>query len=476
MQEKQIEMPISNINLINSNPRNRTSFFQNEFISYEEDESIEYKCYNLPLRISYQNGFSCGEDQHTQKLVDNLKKQICGLLNNKGGRVYIGINDDRKVDGVFLNPKQRDETRNTLINLTSDFYPKCRTDKIKISMIPVKNAAGEYINNKYIVKIIVKKGDSCKLYSVSSKFYKSYMRLHGQCVELSSIEIEKEIIERNNKKEEISNSNNFDNFIDPEPEVNLSLNLNQHIEESQKLNSTNNLTFKNIQNKFLPNGRKRLASRKFENNQVLQKRCQSTDSLKEIPENLENLNSAQINKISQGINLIQGPLPEEIHLTIESKKSCQNNFNPFNSPLKEFKNPNFDSNITIQNWNINRNSSSQEDRSFINKKQILEKKNFPLSQNDKENENNFPREKPIYVLISNLPENVTYDQILNLFNDFKIQFDATFKMILYVNKALGTSSVKLRLLDSEELKILKEKLTDFNYKDRKLQITSSQVL
>ena len=77
-------------------------------------------------------------------------------------------------------------------------------------MIPVKNAAGEYINNKYIVKIIVKKGDSCKLYSVSSKFYKSYMRLPGQCVELSSIEIEKEIIERNNKKEEIYNSNNLE--------------------------------------------------------------------------------------------------------------------------------------------------------------------------------------------------------------------------------------------------------------------------
>jgi hypothetical protein len=477
MQEK--EIPNLNINPFNANPRFRTSFFNNEFISFEEDETIEYKCYNLPLKINYKNGVSSGDDQHTQKLVDNLKKQICGLLNNKGGRVYIGINDDRKVEGVFLNPKQRDETRNTLINFTSDFYPKCRTDKIKISMIPVKNAVGEYINNKYVVKILVKKGDTGKLYSVSSKFYKSYMRLPGQCVELSSIEIEKEIIDRNLKKEEISIS--LDDFIDPEPEINLSVNLNQHLELEQKLISEkNNLAFNNVQNKFLPHGRKRLGSRKSQGHgEVVQKRSQSSDS---AMLNSEKLKSSQINKNSQIINLIEGPEPVEIELPLEDKKSSQANFSQSYLPIKkEFKNSNIDNidnNIKKSEKLDHFNNISEESRSFIHKKQLLEKKTNPFltySQSDKENDKNLQKEKPVYVLLSNLPENATSEQIFNLLNDLKIQFDTTFKMILTVNKALRTSSVKFRLFHSQELKNLKEKLTDFIFMGKKLQITSSQI-
>ncbi|MCQ2817883.1 MAG: putative DNA binding domain-containing protein, partial [archaeon] len=182
--------------------KERKFFYLNEILKEEEDLSTEYKAYNFPLN---------------KMCIDTLKKQICGFLNAKGGRIYLGINDSHIVEGNEFSIKEKDITRNEIANYLCDFYPKCRTDKIKVYFIPLKDYNTEkYVPNKYVIKIIISQGDPKKLYSTDSKLgYHSYLRMPGQIVCLSAEEIFDQIIKRNNSKEECLNENEFN---DPEPE------------------------------------------------------------------------------------------------------------------------------------------------------------------------------------------------------------------------------------------------------------------
>jgi len=186
----------------------RTSFYKDELLAEGEDEITEFKNYILPLN---------------EKQGDELKRQFCGFLNSHGGRLYLGINDEKIVKGVVLNYKRCDALRNLLVNYTYDFYPKCRLDKIKVFFIPIKNMKNnKFINNLYVVKIIVLKGEPYILYSMTNKGFNSTIRLQGQCANLTAEEIYKEIIKRGALEKNIENNNIINNeFNDPEPEMNL---------------------------------------------------------------------------------------------------------------------------------------------------------------------------------------------------------------------------------------------------------------
>jgi hypothetical protein len=183
----------------------RKFFYFNEKLKQGEDLETEFKNYKLPLGTK----------------SDEIKRQYCGFLNSTGGRLYLGINDEKIVKGNFLTYKQRDTLRNELVNLTYSFYPKCR-EKIKIHFIPIKNKNknNNFIDNLYITKIIIYPGDNNVLYSISDKQYISYLRLQGQVANLTSEEICKEIIKRNNNNIFL-NKVDPNEFNDPEPEVNL---------------------------------------------------------------------------------------------------------------------------------------------------------------------------------------------------------------------------------------------------------------
>ena len=187
----------------------RTSFYLDEKIKEKRNEVIEFKNYHFPLTFGNK---------------EEIKQLICGFLNSKGGRLYIGINGQNLVKGVVLNSKARDTSRNELVNLTYDFYPNCRTNKIWVDFIPVKDVKTQkFISKKYIIKVRVYPGDPEFLYSMTSKGYRSYMRRGDQCLVLNSIEIYNEIKSRDDFKQ-IKNQDNV--FIqemsirDPEPEKN----------------------------------------------------------------------------------------------------------------------------------------------------------------------------------------------------------------------------------------------------------------
>ena len=195
--------------------KNRTSFYKDEILVKGEDELTEFKNYLFPLN---------------EKQGEELKRQFCGFLNSQGGRLYLGINDDKIVKGVVLNYKRCDALRNLLVNYTYDFYPKCRLDKIKVYFIPIRSMKdNKFINNLYVVKIIVLKGEPNILYSMTNKGFNSAIRLQGQCANLSAEEIYKEIIKRGAIKNNYINLEN--EFKDPEPEINFDVDQDNEIDD-----------------------------------------------------------------------------------------------------------------------------------------------------------------------------------------------------------------------------------------------------
>ena len=206
--------------------KNRTSFYKDEQLSEGEDEFTEFKNYYLPL---------------TEEKGGELKRQFCAFLNNKGGRLYLGINDQKIVKGVILNYKKCDNLRNLLVNYTYDFYPKCRLDKIKVYFIPIKSMKNnKFINDLYVVKIIVLQGDPNVLYSMTTKGFISAIRLQGQCANLTAEEITKEIIRRGKLSETKKSINLYyanNQFNDPEPEKNYE---NEH-ENTESIDSSGDI-------------------------------------------------------------------------------------------------------------------------------------------------------------------------------------------------------------------------------------------
>ena len=179
--------------------KDRTSFYKEEQLIEGEDEFTEFKNYYFPLEVDK---------------VEELKRQFCAFLNNKGGRLYIGINDQKIVKGVLLNYKKCDELRNLMVNY----------------FIPVKSMKdNRFIHDLYVIKIIILQGEPYYLYSITTKGFKSAIRLQGQCANLTAEEITNEIIRRGKLRE----SQNFDcprnknaEFNDPEPEINFEIESN----------------------------------------------------------------------------------------------------------------------------------------------------------------------------------------------------------------------------------------------------------
>ena len=180
----------------------RTSLYLDEKLKERRNELIEFKSYSFPL---------------TKEYMEDIRRQICGFLNSRGGRLYIGIN-----------------SRNSIINLTHDFYPNCRLDKVTVDYIPVKDKkTNKFINRRYVVKIKILPGDPGLLYSMTTVGYNSTIRKNIQVYELNSTEIYKEIIDRDDKKSQNKDSINKEIIIkDPTPEININEDEDENKDEN----------------------------------------------------------------------------------------------------------------------------------------------------------------------------------------------------------------------------------------------------
>ena len=218
--------------------KDRTYFYKDEYIIFDENEYIEYKNYYFPLGLNQEK---------------ELQRQFCAFLNTNGGRLYIGINDQEKmVNGVLIKqPIKYYEDK--IFKLASKFCPPFDPKKyFKFYAIPIKdNKNGKIKDNLFIFKILIKKGDPTKLYYIFSQGLNISTRQAGQCPNLKASEIYEAIIAKKNMKpqeqnENQINENNQIDFNDPEPLYNQRIKIN----ELNKINKKQRKKKKKIKNKI----------------------------------------------------------------------------------------------------------------------------------------------------------------------------------------------------------------------------------
>ena len=229
--------------------KERTYFYKDELIKEDEDEYIEYKNYYFPFNYEKER---------------ELERQFCAFLNADGGRIYLGIDDQKIIDGVPIKFKVS-YYESKILKLVNAFRPKIEPkDYFKIYAIPIKNNKnGKIINNLYIFKIVIKQGDPTELYYVHGQGLNIAIRQAGQCANLKASEIYEEIIKRKNmkklQKNQIINDNSVVDFDDPEPLINKKIKKIENLKDNwgypqfkptnKKYNNKNNNINNNHYNK-----------------------------------------------------------------------------------------------------------------------------------------------------------------------------------------------------------------------------------
>lgn len=187
-------------------PKFKKYFIKEELLQFDEQIKVEYKNYQYPF---------------TKQLSKILKHLFCGFLNSEGGRVYIGVNDDKFVKGIQLNYKQKDSCKLDIINMLTNFYPPCKNKKINVSFIPVKNEQNsDYINDLYVIRVRIFKGDKYKLYSTREDGFKCFKRLNGLTARMKSFEIEEELVLfsklKGNNNENVEEEDESEKEVEPD--------------------------------------------------------------------------------------------------------------------------------------------------------------------------------------------------------------------------------------------------------------------
>ena len=212
--------------------KERTYFYKDEQIIDDENEFREFKNYYFPLGINQK---------------EELTRQFCSFINSNGGRLYIGINDKRFIKGVVANERVTYYEKK-IHDLVDNFYPKI-DPKVFLNFyaIPVRNNQdAKIIDNLFVFKIIIKKGDPSFLYSISNNGLKCSIRIQGQCVNLTAEEIHKEIIERSKLKNNQKNENYEDDYelIDPYPYITQKI-IDNEEKKRYKSNNINKIIVRN---------------------------------------------------------------------------------------------------------------------------------------------------------------------------------------------------------------------------------------
>jgi len=83
-----------------------------------------------------------------------MRKLVCGFLNAKGGRIYIGLYNN-KIVGIPLTKKQQDNLRLQIDETVRGFSPSVQAEELKTHFYPVVNKINKYLD-RCVVKIVIK--------------------------------------------------------------------------------------------------------------------------------------------------------------------------------------------------------------------------------------------------------------------------------------------------------------------------------
>ena len=102
-----------------------------------------------------------------------LRKTICGLLNCKGGIIFIGIEENlatkkHKVVGQTYSEYMKEEILKDMRHLVKFVEPDIlMSQKMKISFIPVKSSKNNFVflEGRYVIKIKIFPGIRNEIYT-----------------------------------------------------------------------------------------------------------------------------------------------------------------------------------------------------------------------------------------------------------------------------------------------------------------------
>jgi len=179
----------------------------------------------------------------TDKTAHLMQKNICSFLNHIGGRIYLGIDQDNRVQGVRLNLQERNAFNAKIQEILKTFEPVVPIDNfIQILYLPIFDplTSKQPIPDLFIIKIIIKQGETNDLYSIRQDSVLCYARKNGEAIQLSSRETKDALLKRDkNSEKRVADSE----FIDPEPQARLANSLSQELPKGKVMKSYLDETF-----------------------------------------------------------------------------------------------------------------------------------------------------------------------------------------------------------------------------------------
>lgn len=153
-----------------------------ELVDFEENDQCEIK------------GLQ-GRDVSQAKalIVDWVRKHANAFLNNRGGSIYIGIEDEGIVTGVKLDRKDRDDLQQRVGQILGEFSPAVDPTQYELSFSPVKSERASD-SELYVIELRVLMGRE-DLYWVGANTPEAYIRQTT-----STIKMQPRMIEQRLKK------------------------------------------------------------------------------------------------------------------------------------------------------------------------------------------------------------------------------------------------------------------------------------
>jgi len=138
----------SNCNdLLNESFIHPSNYILNQKVKIYEDDTHEFKMFK----------FKDENDLYTLK--SRLSRYLCAFLNSNSGVLYLGINDDAEIKGIFLDKKMIIVLANIINDMINTFDKHVRDNKLIVYHLKdIYNEKGIRQDNIYIIEIIVKQG------------------------------------------------------------------------------------------------------------------------------------------------------------------------------------------------------------------------------------------------------------------------------------------------------------------------------
>lgn len=125
------------------------SYHYCEVVQIEESRTVEFK------EVKGSNAVNA-----IKSTADNY---AVGFLNREGGTIFWGISDDRKVLGVELSAKKRDDVRCAIAGKLNVIQPHLDPSRFRTEFIRVLSETGTEAE-RFVVALVVPRGDQDKLY------------------------------------------------------------------------------------------------------------------------------------------------------------------------------------------------------------------------------------------------------------------------------------------------------------------------